>query len=392
MKKIVRRQAYYIASVAFVLLTITYFVAIINHPYVGLELKDHNGQWVVADSDPYGEGYQLGIHDGDIILRIDNHKTGDNHTVQKWDEAEGASTIEFRSLLEATDKIVKIPKRPVFLMVFSEMPMALLGLVFLFFGWFTWVKKPYMIQARALFWFNWFIGLAIVLTPASSRLLMFARELEFVIMSLVPLILVDFFSLFPSENKNRISRFGQRILSLTSVLIIALTFLQSASILHINRLLEKLILINLPVGILVVLWNILLSVKTSEDTREKNQANIVLLGIALAFSPFILLTAVPDIFNFQPIVNTEISYLFVSVLPLTLSYVLVKKYLLDSYQILKYALIFISEVVITSIVITFILFFVNAFRNLTIEKFLAVLPLSFVLILYTIILRIAVKK
>ncbi|MDQ7096588.1 ATP-binding protein [Desulfosporosinus sp. PR] len=392
LKKIIWRQAYNIASVAFVLLTIMYFVAIINHPYVGLDLNNHNGKWIVADSDPYGEGYKLGVRVGDIILRINNQETGDYHFVQKWGETEGASVIEFQKSTESTDYIIKIPKRPSKLMVFSEIPMAILGLVFMFFGYFTWFKRPYMIQARALFWANWFIGLAIILTPASSRVLMFSRDLESIVMSLVPLTLVDLFSVFPSENRNRINWVGRNILAVTSVLIIALTVLQSAGILHINSSIKKLILTNLLVGILLVLMNLWLSIRTSNDTSEKNQVNIVLLGIALAFLPFIILTAIPVILNTQPIVNTEISYLFVSAFPITLSYVIVNKYLLDCHQLLEYTLIFLIEGVITSIVVTFVLFFVNVFGNLNIEKFLAVLPLTLAFMVYITFLRITIKK
>ena len=109
LKKIFRRQAYYSASVAFVLLTIIYFVAIINQPYVGLDLKNYHGQWIVADSDPYGEGYKLGVRIGDIILRINNQETGDYRVVQKWGEVEEASTIEFQKSSEAIDHIIKLP-------------------------------------------------------------------------------------------------------------------------------------------------------------------------------------------------------------------------------------------------------------------------------------------
>jgi two-component system sensor histidine kinase ComP len=118
----------------------------------------------------------------------------------------------------------------------------------------------------------------------------------------------------------------------------------------------------------------------------------VLLGIALAFLPFIILTAVPDIMNSQPIVNTEISYLFVSAFPITLSYVIVNKYLLDSQQLLEHSIILLTEGVITSFVVTIILFFANVFSNLNIEKFLAVLPLAIAFMIYASLLQTAIKK
>ena len=72
LKKVFKRQAYYIASAAFVLLSLVYFEAIINQAYVGLDLTTVNGRWIVTSSDPHGEGYKLGIRVGDLILKINN--------------------------------------------------------------------------------------------------------------------------------------------------------------------------------------------------------------------------------------------------------------------------------------------------------------------------------
>ena len=91
-----RRQAYYIASAAFVLLLLLYTIAISNQAYVGLDLTTVNGRWIVTLSDPHGEGYKLGIRVGDQILKINNQDTGVYHFVQKWSQAEGASSIQFK--------------------------------------------------------------------------------------------------------------------------------------------------------------------------------------------------------------------------------------------------------------------------------------------------------
>ena len=68
-----RRQAYYYASVAFLVMWFVYTVSVINHPYIGFELANVNGQWIVTYTDPQGEGYKLGVRVGDIIVKINNN-------------------------------------------------------------------------------------------------------------------------------------------------------------------------------------------------------------------------------------------------------------------------------------------------------------------------------
>lgn len=129
-----RRQAYYIASAAFVVLGLVYFLACIIQPYVGLELNNVNGQWIVTSSNPHGEAYKSGVRVGDQILKINNQEAEKYGLVLKWGEAEGASTIEVRRQNQPTYTLIKIPKQPILTMTLSESPMTILGFVFWFLG------------------------------------------------------------------------------------------------------------------------------------------------------------------------------------------------------------------------------------------------------------------
>jgi len=387
-----RRQAYYIASAAFVILSLAYFIAIINQAYVGLDLTNINGQWIVSSSDPNGQGYKLGIRVGDHILRINNHDTSEYRFVKTWSQAEGASTIESRRIGQTTDNLIEIPKRPTSLMVLNEIPMFVLGLIFWILGLITWSKRPFLIQARALFWLNWFMGLAIVLAPASSRDLIFARELEYITLSSVSIFLINFVSVFPSENKNLVNWLGRLMLAFTSVIILILTVLQSMGIVHFNGPLKKLVLSSLIIGILIVLWNLGMLIKLPNDKPEKNQANIVLLGMAIGFLPFVSLTAVPVIFNFQPIVNTEVSYLFISAIPATLYYVIVHKYLPDSRRLLERLILFFVMGLIINLVISYALFFLRVVKTLNFKVYLATLSLSMPCMVCFSFIRIVISK
>ncbi|MDR3600962.1 MAG: histidine kinase [Desulfosporosinus sp.] len=392
LKKIFMRQAYYYASAAFVILSLVYFVAITNQAYIGLDLTNVKGQWIVTTIDPNGEGYKLGIRVGDLILKINDDASNKYPFVQKWNEAEGASSIQFQRPGKSTDNIIKIPKGTALLELLSEIPMLVLGYIFGILGLITWLKRHFLVQARALFWMNWFIGLAIILAPASSRDLIFARELECIILPLFPLCLVNFVSVFPCENKNLINRLGRLMLALAFVVILNLTVLNSVGIVHLSSLLKKLVLSTVILGILLALWNLGLLIRLPKDRPEKNQANIVFLGMSIGFLPFILLTAVPVIFNVQPKVNTEASYLFISIIPATLYYVIIHKYLPDSRRLLEIAISFFVAGTITSIVVTDVLFFLKVSKNLDLNVYLATLSLTMLFLVFFSFIRIAISK
>jgi len=387
-----RKQAYYIASAAFVILLIIYFVGILNQAYVGLELKNVNGQWIVTASDPLGEGFKSGVRVGDYILKINNHDTGEYRFVQKWNETEGASSIEFRRLGQSTDNTIKISRNTVLLKLLSELPMVFLGFIFWMLGFILWLKRSFLVQARALFWLNWFIGLAIVLAPASGRDLIFARELEYIILSAVPLLLINFVSVFPSEKKNRINRFASITLIFMFAIIFGFTILQSVGMVHSISLLRKLVLSDMMIGILLALWNLCAIIKLPNDKPEKNQASIILMGMTIGFLPFALLTAVPLILGTKPILNSQVSYLSISAIPATCYYVIVNKYLPDSRCLFRTAITFISTGVISSIVVTLLLFFSKSVRVINSEVYLISLCLTMLFMLCSSYVRIILNR
>lgn len=381
LEKIIRRQVYYIASVVFIVMGIAYFITCIHHPFIGLEIENIDGQWVVTSSDPNGEGVKSGIHVGDQILKINDQDTGKYRLIQKWGEAEGASTIEFHRAGQESDTIISIQEIPALLTLINDSPMIILGFVFWLIGFMTWFKRSFLVQARTLFWLNWLIGLAFVLAHASSRDLMFARELECTTLSLIPMVLISFISIFPINNKNRINREGSRITLFIFVMILCLSVLQSVDVGHHFNLIRKLLLANMIIGILFALWNLSISIRLSKDKPARNQTAIILLGIVVGFLPIILLTAIPIIFNHQPLVYAQVSVLFIASIPISLYYVIVNKYLTDCHRLFRTATTqFIVGIIISSI-ITFVLYSLRIVQTLNIEIYLALLFLTILLII-----------
>lgn len=121
LEKIDKRQTYHIANGVFIVLWLIYFIAILNHPFLGLNLEKQGQHWVVADADLYGNGYLSGIRAGDIIVSIDNKVPGIYPSVQQWREIGGASFIEVKSHGQPS-RIIRITENPFFLTLLQEIP------------------------------------------------------------------------------------------------------------------------------------------------------------------------------------------------------------------------------------------------------------------------------
>jgi two-component system sensor histidine kinase ComP len=361
-------------------LGVGYFIVCLQQSYVGLEIKNINGQWIVINSNPYGEGALSGIQVGDQILKINHEDAGKYHLLEKRGEAEGASTIEFRRAGQISDSIIIIQKRPALQTILSDFPMYVLGFIFWFLGYMTWFKRPFLVQARTLFWLNWLIALAFVIAHASSRGLLFARELEYFTLSLVPVFLISFVTIFPITNKNRINKTGYLIAIFMFIMIFSLIVLQSLGIVYLMDMLRKLVLADMIIGILFVLWNLGLSMRISKDKPERNQVSIILLGMAVGFLPIILFTAVPIIFNYQQLVYAQVSTLSISIIPISLYYVIVNKYLPDSRRLFIKIISFILIALIISFAVVVTHFLLQVIQTINLEIYLASLFLTILLI------------
>ena len=389
LKKMFRRQAYYYASAVFLLLLIVYSVAINNQPYIGLELENVNGQWIVTSSDPDGQGYKSGVRIGELILKIDQDDPGKNSSVQIWSEVEGASTLEVSGPDQPTAQLINMPELRFLQSTFSDIPFVILGFIFWLLGFITWLRRSFLAQAHALFWLNWVIGLAFVLAPASSRGLFLAKELEIIFFTMVPIFTINFISIFPNENINRV---GRLMLILLTVIISIVTVLQSTGIVHLFSPLRKLLLVTVCIGILFTLLNLGALLKLPKDKPEKNQANILLLGMVIGFLPFVLLTEIPTIFGFQPIMNAHVSSLFISVIPATWYYAVVHKYLPDSRRLLRTIISYFVAGVIISFVVSYLLFTLKLSKTFNLVLYLSTLVLFVVIIVCFSLIRIAISK
>ncbi|RJE47972.1 MULTISPECIES: ATP-binding protein [unclassified Dehalobacter] len=391
-EKFINRHIYYLASVIFIVLGLVYFVACLERPYIGLDLKNVNGHWLVVTCDSIGEAYQSGIELGDEILKIDGKDPSKNPIVQKWDILEDATTIEFVSPGQMTSKAITIHKQIDLFTALSEIPLIILGFTFWLLGFLTWYKRPFLKQARTLFWMLWLFALAIILTRASGRCLLLAKELEFVTFSLAPVYLIRFFSIFPVDQPRKINKYGQLSILIILTFIIILTIMQFSGIVQLARLIRNLSLLNMLIGIIISIWNLSQVIKLPKERPEKNEAGITLLGMIIGFLPNILFVAIPLFFTLNIRVYTELSFLFVAAIPISLYYVIANKYLPDSRRLYEIIITNSLAGIIISILTYFILYKIKFIQSMNFELYLAVFILSILFIICFYLIRTTISK
>ncbi|AHF09980.1 MULTISPECIES: ATP-binding protein [Dehalobacter] len=390
--RFINRQIYYIASIVFIVLGLVYFSACLQQPYIGLNLENVNGQWLITFCDTHGEGYRSGIELGDQILKINGGDPGEYDIVQKWNLMEGTSSIEFCKQGELSALEIIIPKHFDLLTVMSESPTFLLGFIFWLLGFLTWIKRPFLRQARTLFWLLWLFGLVILLTYASGRCLFFAKELEYIAFSAAPVLLIAFFSIFPVLNKNWINTYSCKIAVILSAIILILTVLQSLGLVHLASFIRKLALSNMLIGILISVWNLVQVMRLHKDRPEKNEAGIVLTGMVIGFSPSVVLIALPTIFNMHKLGYTEISTIFVSAVPVSLYYAIVNKYLPDSRRLYKIIITNFLTIIFISLIALYVLYFCKIINTINIEFYLSAFFLSLLFFVCLYFIRLIISK
>ncbi|MCM1567638.1 MAG: histidine kinase [Dehalobacter sp.] len=393
-EKIQKKQIYYLASLIFILIGLVYFFSCFQRPFVGLDMKNSSGQWYVVSANQNGEGYQLGIRVGDQILKINSQDAGDYHLLKKWGLAEGAHSISFSANNNTTVQTFTIEILPAYQTIFI-LPYFILGFIFWFLGFIAWLKRPFLVQARALFWLNYFIGLAILLSQASSRALFLGKELQYIAFLLTAVALVYFFSIFSEGNNTKVNQLGCKLVTVLAVVFFILLGIHAICFFSLSSYLVKLALFTMIISILFVVVNLIL-LKSSKDQAAKNEANIILLGLLIGFLPFFLFTALPALFDFKQLVYSYVdsffAHLLISAVPFSLYFVVVNKYLPDYRRIYERFIICIISSVSLSFISLLIFYILKIVPSITFEVYIEMFFLIFILIVCSYYLQIILSK
>ncbi|UNC92833.1 sensor histidine kinase [Candidatus Contubernalis alkaliaceticus] len=328
LKKLIRSNKYTAAHMVFIITFLIYFGTTFFQPYLGISLEKLDGdQWVVMQLDLQGEGYKQGIQIGDIVVKIDQDDPGVYPSVEKWRKVEGATYLEIVSPEEVT-RLIEIQPTPFLQNLIHEAPQVLLSLAFWVTGLATLLKRPFILHAQVLYWFNWIVAMAVILAPASARQILWGRELEIIFFSIIPVMLLKLITVFPLERKTTIFDWSIMVFALLPAIAILMLLFQITII-----TISDFLMLAVMLSVVIALSSLVILMLKIRNRKEKNQVAIILSGLTLGLSPFIILTAVPVLFFGEPVLNPRFSVMFLLVLPLSFSYVIINKYLPDGKKI-----------------------------------------------------------
>jgi two-component system sensor histidine kinase ComP len=339
-------------NIALVFLFGSYLPGIVRHQVLGVSLEKTGNYWTVVRSAPFDAGYQLGIREGDEVLAIDQRNPAQFPSVKRWNEIEGASLIDIRR--GETVYTLRIDPYPAIQTIVLDFSEIVIGLIFIVAGFFAWMKQPYSRRVRGLLALNWLLGVVFILAPASARGMFLAKELFLISLSLTPLFLIRFFSFFRRDTAGKFFHFSARfLLILPSVLIVGLCFRWLGAPVAAGAL-RTLVLVNLLTGSLLALAHLLYAIRVPADLVRRNQLLLMAVGLFAGLAPFLLLNALPLLWQGESWLSPRLTELFVVVLPLSMLYAILNRSLPSAPKLLKTLACFFSAAVILNFLMLFV--------------------------------------
>lgn len=230
----------------------------------------------------------------------------------------------------------------------------LIGSVFILIGLYTFLKKKNSIVIINFFILMSVTGFAIIYAKPSSQNLSIAKEIEILLVSIWPYLLISFFEHFPSSKKPFILKRIKFIVLWIGLLVNIIYHLTSRifqeRLVGIIECTSFALFLNIIFAVLICLF--LLKKQWDNSKWLKSQLITLFIGLILSISPLLLLTIIPGILQL-PSISFSYSILSIIILPITLAYILTKQEVFNFGKYLKLSIIKILPLISTLALINF---------------------------------------
>lgn len=298
-------------------------------PYIGVAIEQNeSGKWQISYIDHLGWATRHGIKVGDIVTRINQTKPGEYSTVLQYGVIEQADTIEIDRKGEAKVFTVTNDLTPELVIYHAFIP-ALVFVILLIFSCFLYLKKRNDKSAQILIFFFLALGFCYLSAGGSSRKDFIAIYINRISLSFIPALFLEFL-------RNYFMRYGaclfnrKLLFALYGVngllLIIGSFFLIFGRKLSIIR---NLFLTVFLISILLCLYILISRYIRYRKTVHKPIFKIMLVGVSLAFFPFVFLVGIPNILFGVEIIPAPVAAVFLIFLPIVFIYLITANRLLD---------------------------------------------------------------
>ncbi|MFJ6209934.1 ATP-binding protein [Lysinibacillus sp. NPDC092081] len=286
------------------LLYVTY-----STPFLGIKLKEENGQWLVIE--PYSKGWadSEGISTGDIIVEVDGENIDENIKYDPIIRVAKELTLikQDRQLLQIQIDALDIPEQLLYILILPAC-FYLLSLIISIFLYYK-QKKSSLINLLILFILT--VSLAYVSIGASGRLDSVGTVVNRSSMILCLVLLIHFLrNYFLFLHLKWLLIYNIKIIYVLPLVIAVFSFF-SIFYPSMNPLFS-----NFTLWLFFILLIIILGVLGIGYLKYKTpQLKVFLLSIIIPFLPFLFLFAIPEIIFQMHLLSGEVCSLFLILIP-----------------------------------------------------------------------------
>lgn len=313
-----------------IIVSLFLFVISFTIPYIGISVNKINSKWQVSKVDNLGWGKYLGITTGDIIEKINEEDPNSNVTIKKYGFVENINSLEINRAGEI--QTFTIPKEIIqdILIYHIIIPFFIFSIL-LFLSIFLYVKNGKNQVIILLIYFFLAIGFSYISAGASARLNTLGLFINRLSLLFIPVLFLHF--LFEYFRQYNIIWFNRKILKyydlIVGITIAIHTFFMMVYLGDFYLHIKSLVLIVFSLGFLFDLVVLIYGYLKNRHSIYKSIFKIMIIGIAVAFFPFVFLVVIPEIaFGFD-LIPVTVAASFLIFIPIVFMYLVSAKQLFD---------------------------------------------------------------
>lgn len=325
------KRDYGLFPIIFAFLLTGYFIAIIfKFPIVGIEVVEKNNEWFVEKIYEHGWATSETIAVGDKVKLINGKKTEEHSTVWMFNRVEMVKTITIQ------DEQQKETTYPVSYQGLSKQQIIYLFLP-VFFILITLALSVLLYQkkndqsATLLIYFLLALGLFYISAHVSSRGDVVGRIVNKATLPSLVILFMHFLTIY-------LQRFGLVFLKSKSLKILYLIYIVTVItilLFNFNGVTKLFDLVFVFLLLCFFFIHFMVFYIKNKNSEAKNILKILWVSLFLAFSPAIFFYVIPTILIRKSLVSPELTIIFLTIIPIMLLYLQLKKRLFDIEFILN---------------------------------------------------------
>lgn len=324
-----KKSTYFIFMIVVIPLSIYFLTIVIQSPYFyAFGSLNNQGNFTLTALDPKGEAYKLGLKKDDIILDINGEKPEDYYMYKKSHKIEQVRTLTYKQDGKIITKEIEqnYSSQEFFYYLVFPVFMLISCIILCFFLVSRQINRS---ATPPMFFFLLLLGLGYMSSGASARGDLLGGIVVSISFSLAPVILLNLLiEIFEKIGVKSKWKAHLKSLYLLAIVLIAINAVHDVSIFYYPQLYKiQLLFFSLMIG-----FNLIFSgnmYRKNLAVKGETTVKILLLGIGLSFAPFIFLHIIPFLTIHTSLIDSEISTMFLLLLPITILYLILQDRVFD---------------------------------------------------------------